>query len=224
MSEEKIIKNGVSRREFLKDASLFVGGTAVGSMAILSSCSKTTTETVPGVTAPAVTVTVTQPPVTKITEVAPAGSLTLNINGKDYPLIGIKDNWSLAYVIREKLGLTGTKRGCDTGDCGVCSLIMEGRPVLSCMVLACEAAGKPILTIESMAKADNILHPIQQAFVNFDALQCGWCTPGAVMTTKALLDVNPKATEADIREALAGCLCRCGTYQNVRKAVLSLTK
>ena len=223
MSDEKTTKKGFSRREFLRDASLLGVGTAVGSISVLNACSSGGTTTV---TQGDQTVTVTSPPVTTTVNVTtkPAGSLTLNINGKNYDLLGIKDNWSLAYVIREKLLLTGTKRGCDTGDCGVCTLLMDGRPVLSCIVLAMEAGGKAIQTVEGLAKGDNVLDPIQQAFIDKDAVQCGWCTGGTLMTSKALLTLKPKATEAEIREALAGNLCRCGVFQNVRTALLSLTK
>ena len=231
MANEEKENKGISRREFLKDASLLGVGTAVGTVSVLSACSSGSVTTVTqAVQTSTVTktsnVTVTSPPVTTTVTVTqkPAGSLTLNVNGKNYDLLGIKDNWSLAYVIREKLGLTGTKRGCDTGDCGVCTLLMEGKPVLSCIVLAMEAGGKAIQTVEGLEKPGNILDPIQQAFVDNDAVQCGWCTGGTLMTAKALLTLKPKATEAEIREALAGNLCRCGVFQNVRTALLSLTK
>jgi len=223
MANEEKENKGISRREFLKDASLLGVGTAVGSVSVLSACSSGGITTVTQAVQTS-TVTVTSPPVTTTVTTKPAGSLTLNVNGKNYDLLGIKDNWSLAYVIREKLGLTGTKRGCDTGDCGVCTLLMEGKPVLSCIVLAMEAGGKAIQTIEGLEKPGNVLDPIQQAFVDYDAVQCGWCTGGTLLTAKALLTLKPKATEAEIREALAGNLCRCGVFQNVRTALLSLTK
>ncbi len=153
--------------------------------------------------------------------VAAEGQVTLTVNGGEF-LVKVEDNWTLAYVLREKLGLTGTKRGCDVGDsCGVCTVEMAGRPVLSCIVLAVEAEGKAILTIEGLAKSSSELHPVQQAFIDKDGLQCGFCTPGQIMTAKTLLDFNPNPTEAEVREWMAGVLCRCGAYQNMREAVLA---
>jgi aerobic-type carbon monoxide dehydrogenase small subunit (CoxS/CutS family) len=242
--EKEKTKEGLTRRDFLKDAGLVVGVATVGSLAILNACDKgeAATETVTATSTKTVTagagstvtttvtvgagstVTVAAPTVTKTVETAPSGLYTFKINGKDYQVLNVKPNWSLAYVIREKLGLTGTKRGCDSGDCGVCTLIMDNRPTLSCITLAVEAQGKAIQTIEGLATTDSAFHPIQQAFIDNDAVQCGWCTPACIMTTKALLAKIPKPTEADVREYLAGNLCRCGTYQSVRAAVLSLAK
>jgi aerobic-type carbon monoxide dehydrogenase small subunit (CoxS/CutS family) len=153
--------------------------------------------------------------------VAPEGQVTLNVNGVDN-LVKVEDNWTLAYVIREKLGLTGTKRGCDSGNsCGVCTVQIDGRPALSCIVLAVEAEGKAILTIEGLRTSSSELHPIQQAFIDKDALQCGFCTPGQIMNAKALLEFNPNPTEAEVRNWMSGVLCRCGSYQNMREAVLA---
>ncbi len=153
--------------------------------------------------------------------VAAQGQVTLNVNGVD-SLVKVEDNWTLAYVIREKLGLTGTKRGCDVGDsCGVCTVQIDGRPVLSCIVLAVEAEGKAILTIEGLRTSSTELHPVQQAFIDKDALQCGFCTPGQIMNAKALLEFNPNPTEAEVRNWMSGNLCRCGSYQNIRAAVLA---
>ncbi len=146
------------------------------------------------------------------------GAVTLTVNGNPY-LVKVKPNWSLVFVLREKLGLTGTKIGCDRGTCGTCTVIMDGRPVYSCMVLAVEADGTDVKTIEGLS--DGItLHPIQQAFVDNDAVQCGYCTPGFIMSAKALLDKNPSPTRDEVREALSGHLCICGHTKKIVDAVL----
>jgi carbon-monoxide dehydrogenase small subunit len=148
---------------------------------------------------------------------------SLNINGASYTLVNLQPNWSLAYVMREKLNFVGTKRGCDMGECGVCTIIMNNRPIFSCMVLAVEADGATIQTIESLDQ-NGTLDPIQQAFMTYDATQCGFCTPGQIMTVKALLNVNPNPTAAQIQQALAGNLCRCSCYVQILAAVLSVSK
>jgi aerobic-type carbon monoxide dehydrogenase small subunit (CoxS/CutS family) len=237
---------GISRRKLLKDAGLVVGGATVGSMAILSACKgETTTQTVtstktvtvtspsgistttvtsPGgtatVTAPAVTVT--SPPVTKVVETPVACLTTLNVNGRKTTMV-LKANWSLAYVLREKLALTGTKKACESGDCGVCTVLMDNRPVLSCMVLAVEADNKVISTVEGLAQVGKI-DPLQQAFIDCDALQCGFCTPAQLMLAKALLAFKPKPTADEVKEFMAGTLCRCGAYPGILNAVLSVGK
>ncbi len=126
---------------------------------------------------------------------------------------------SLLEVLRDTLCLTGTKEGCNNGNCGACSVIMDGVLVDSCLVLGVEAQGKTILTIEGMSRADG-LHPIQQQFLKHAALQCGICTPGLIIATKALLDHNPNPTEHDVRLWLAGNLCRCTGYDKIVRAVL----
>lgn len=223
MSEEKEKEeeNGgqLSRRQFLKDAGLFVGGTAVGSMAIISGCSatKTVTTTVAGGGA-TTTVTVTSPPLTKVVEVAPAGQVNLKVNGKTYPVV-VDPNWSLAFVLREKLSLTGTKMGCDRGECGTCTILMNGTPVLACMVLACEAEGSEFLTIEGLANGAT-LHPVQKLFMDNASYQCGFCTPGNIMTTVALYKKYPKPTRAQAREALSGNLCWCIDYTRTLNTIV----
>ena len=145
--------------------------------------------------------------------------LTLNINDQECEL-KVSPLDTLAHVIREDLGLTGTKIMCDEGECGACTVLMDGKPVLSCMTLAIACEGKKILTIEGMADpATGNLHPIQQAFVNRSGMQCGVCTPGMILSTKALLDANPDPTEDDIRDALSGNLCRCGNYPRITECV-----
>jgi aerobic-type carbon monoxide dehydrogenase small subunit (CoxS/CutS family) len=149
---------------------------------------------------------------------AAEGLVMLNINGSDYGVIS-KPNWTLAYVLREKLGFTGAKVACEKGDCGVCTVIMNGRPVLSCLVLAVEANGASIETIEGLAKGGNMT-PLQLAFIENDGMQCGFCTPAQIMTGKAILDKVSNPTEDQVREHMAGTLCRCGAHPNIIKAIL----
>jgi aerobic carbon-monoxide dehydrogenase small subunit len=127
---------------------------------------------------------------------------------------------SLLEALRDELGLTGTKEGCGSGDCGACSVIFNGRVVNSCLVLAVEAEGASITTVEGLAK-DGVLHPLQRQFLEHAALQCGFCTPGVLVAAKALLDRNPNPTEAEVRYGLAGNLCRCTGYDKIVRAVLA---
>ena len=142
----------------------------------------------------------------------------LKVNGETYE-VAIEPRRTLLEVLRDNLGLTGAKKACDTGDCGACTVIMDGKPVVSCLVLAVEAQGKEILTIEGLAE-NGKLHPLQQAFVDYGAIQCGFCTPGMIMATKALLDDNPNPNSEDIKKSLAGNLCRCTGYVKIVDAVL----
>jgi aerobic-type carbon monoxide dehydrogenase small subunit (CoxS/CutS family) len=146
----------------------------------------------------------------------PEGVIQLTINKQVYQLY-VEPEWMLYHLIHDRLGLTGTKMFCDRGACGSCTVILDGRPVLSCMTLAIECNGKVIETIEGIA-ADH--HPLIDAYINNHALQCGYCTPGFIVTAKALLDHNANPNEDEIKEALAGNLCRCGTYPQHPKAVL----
>lgn len=130
---------------------------------------------------------------------------------------------SLLEVLRDELELTGSKEGCLTGDCGACTVVVDGRPTCSCLMLGVEAQGKKIDTIEGMARPDG-LHTLQQKFLEHAALQCGICTPGFLMSSKALLDRNPNPTEAEIRYALAGNLCRCTGYDKIVRAVMDAVK
>jgi aerobic-type carbon monoxide dehydrogenase small subunit (CoxS/CutS family) len=145
----------------------------------------------------------------------PEGIIRLTINKQAYQLY-VEPEWMLYHVIHDRLGLTGTKMFCDRGACGSCTVIIDGRPVLSCMMLAIECDGKTIETIEGIS-ADH--HPLIDAYIKHHALQCGYCTPGFIVTAKALLDHNANPTEDEIKEALAGNLCRCGTYPQHPKAV-----
>ncbi len=128
---------------------------------------------------------------------------------------------TLLELIREDLELTGTKEGCGLGECGTCTVLLDGKPIKSCITLAVQANGREVTTIEGLEKADGTLHPLQQAFIDHGAIQCGFCTPGMVLSAKALLDENPKPTELEVRQAIAGNLCRCTGYQKIVEAILS---
>jgi len=141
------------------------------------------------------------------------------VNGKPYEVI-IEPHMLLVDVLRDKLGLTGTKYACGTGDCGACTVLVEGKPVLSCLTLAMTVRGKDILTIEGLVEGTT-LHPIQQAFVDNGAVQCGFCTPGMILSAKALLNENPNPTRDEVELALAGNLCRCTGYVKIVDAVLA---
>ena len=148
--------------------------------------------------------------------------VVLSVNGERREL-QIAARRTLAEVLREDLGLTGTKVGCNRAECGSCTVLMGGRPVFACTVLAVEAGGAPIETIEGLGEGD-VLHPIQAAFIEHDAVQCGICIPGMIMSVKALLDRTLAPDEEQIRQAVAGNLCRCGTYPNTDKATLAAAR
>jgi aerobic-type carbon monoxide dehydrogenase small subunit (CoxS/CutS family) len=206
--------SSISRRHFLRDAGLVVGAApALGSLAI-------TTEALaqgnPGTPA----VHEAKAP----TGAVPAGSaipIEMTVNGGKYRF-AVEPHWSLRQVIRDQVGYTSPKDWCGgQGACGSCTVIMNGKPILSCLTLACECDGAKIETAEGIAKAK---HPLIQAYIDNNAFQCGYCTPGFVATAKALLDRNGNPTEADIRDALGGNLCRCATYQRHPPAVLQAAK
>ena len=142
--------------------------------------------------------------------------MILNVNGNNYEVDARTS--TLLEVLRDELGLLGTKEGCSIGICGACTVLVDGKPLSSCLVLAEQVAGKEILTIEGLGGVET-LHPVQQAFLKHGAFQCAYCTPGFVLTTVALLNGNPSPTEGEIREYLSGNLCRCGSYQNILQAV-----
>lgn len=149
-------------------------------------------------------------------------SICLQINGESYQVkVPIKK--TLLDVLREDLSLTGTKKGCDSGECGACTVLMDGKPVNSCIILAIDAVGKQISTIEGIGGIME-LHPIQEALVAHGAIQCGYCTPGIVMTAKALLDSNPHPTENEVREGITGNLCRCTGYVKVVEAIMDVSR
>jgi aerobic-type carbon monoxide dehydrogenase small subunit (CoxS/CutS family) len=146
----------------------------------------------------------------------PAGTIHITVNGQRYKF-RVEPDWTLYYLIHDRLGLTGTKLMCDRGACGSCTVIMNGRPILSCMTLAIECDGQRIETVEGVAASG---HPLIEEYVKHHCMQCGYCTPGFVVTAKALLDRNNNPSDPQIRKALAGNLCRCGTYPQHPKAVL----
>ena len=206
-TEEKTKKGfgNLSRRDFLKDAGLVIGGSTMGSIAFASGTEAQQQD--------------------KASDVAEAqyqctedtNTIELTVNGGKYRF-HIEPNWSLRQLLRDEIGLTSPKDWCGgLGACGSCTVIMDGRPVLSCLTLACECDGTRIETAEGIAKEK---HPILDSYIKWNAFQCGYCTPGFVTSAKALLDKNPNPTEADVRDALGGNLCRCGTYQQHPPAVL----
>jgi len=146
-------------------------------------------------------------------------AIQLIVNGDSYDIV-VKANALLVNVLRDQLNFTGTKKGCELGDCGSCTVLLNGKPVNSCMVLAVEADGCEITTVEGLAHNDE-LDTIQQAFIDHAAVQCGFCTPGMIMSAKALLNDNPHPTEQEVREAIAGNLCRCTGYVHIINAVLA---
>lgn len=148
--------------------------------------------------------------------------ISLRVNGMEYSL-AVKPWRTLVEVLRETLGLMGTKKSCNEGECGACTVIMDGRPVASCLVLAMDAQGKDIVTIEGLSKGEE-LHPIQKSFLKHGGVQCGFCTPGMVMSAKALLDENPNPTLDDAREAISGNLCRCTGYQHIIDSILHVNE
>lgn len=156
---------------------------------------------------------------------------SLTVNGQQYELyVGnrpgdVSPSDTLAHTLRETLGLTGTKIGCDEGACGACTVLVDGKPVLSCIILTVECDGRNITTIEGLADAKTgELDPIQQSFIDHTAFQCGFCTPGIIMTTKALLHENPSPTEQEVKEALAGHFCRCISHYHVLEAVMAVVE
>ena len=148
--------------------------------------------------------------------------INLNVNGTIHE-IAVEPFWTLADVLREKLGLIGTKKECGTGNCGACTILLQGQPVSSCLLLAIDAKDKEITTIEGVSH-NGKLHPLQEAFIKHGAFQCGYCTPGQILAAKALLDVNRQPTEEEVREALVGNLCRCTGYTRIVQAVMAVSK
>jgi len=140
------------------------------------------------------------------------------VNGEEYRL-DVKPNHTLLDVLRDDLGLIGAKKGCGSGKCGSCTVLMDGRPIDSCLMLAPQADGREILTIEGLADPEP--HPLQEAFVQKGAIQCGYCTPGVILTAKALLDATPNPGEEEIKSAIAGNLCRCTGYSKIVEAIQS---
>jgi len=146
--------------------------------------------------------------------------IQITVNGLAYKK-EVEPRRTLLELIREDLELTGTKEGCGLGECGTCTVLLDGRPIKSCITLAVQANGREVTTIEGVEGADGTLHPLQQAFIDHGAIQCGFCTPGMVLSAKALLDENPKPSEMEVKQAIAGNLCRCTGYQKIVEAILA---
>ena len=149
--------------------------------------------------------------------------LSLRVNGESHDLL-IRPWRTLLEVLRENLGLTGAKRSCQEGQCGACTVLIDGKPVNSCLYLAIEAQDKEIVTIEGLGRGDAGLHPIQKSFAEKGAVQCGFCTAGLILTTKALLDENPNPSEDEVRQGIVGHLCRCTGYFQIIEAVLDAAR
>jgi aerobic-type carbon monoxide dehydrogenase small subunit (CoxS/CutS family) len=204
MSKEKDEKLKTTRRTFLKG----LGAGAVVAAAAVAGVEE---------------YRMAQAPVTPVTPKPPgvgpglSTEVTLNVNGIDHTLL-VDNRWNLADVLREQLGLTGTKVSCDRGECGACTVLVDGVPMLSCVTLAADMGGKKITTIEGIGTSSN-LDKLQASFRDNLGSQCGICSPGMIIVSKALLDKNPKPTEDEIRQALSGNLCRCGNYPNILKSV-----
>ncbi|HWP42278.1 MAG TPA: (2Fe-2S)-binding protein [Blastocatellia bacterium] len=201
MSDERVKEkgSGLSRRNFLKVSGMSLSVPLVAGHRVVEAAGAQVKLYGPGKT-----------------EVA------LMINGARR-VVEVEPRVTLLEALRHELDLTGAKRVCDRATCGACTVIMDGKPVYSCSVLAIDAQGKAITTVEALSQGDR-LHPIQQAFVDNDAQQCGFCTPGFVVACKAFLDKNPNPTPEEVRRGLGGNLCRCGTYMGVRAAVLQAAK
>jgi xanthine dehydrogenase YagT iron-sulfur-binding subunit len=191
--------SGISRRNFLKNMGVSTVGIGVAKSKVLQKIGKASDSDASIIGPQALPV-------------------ILEINGKDYK-VEIEPRMTLADVIRDQINLTGTKIGCDRGACGACTVILDGKTVTSCLTLAVDAIGKPVQTIEGLSESENKLHPVQQSFIEHDALQCGFCTSGMIMSCKNLLDHNSNPSADDIKIATSGNLCRCGTYPKVFEAV-----
>ena len=153
-----------------------------------------------------------------------SADLTLNVNGQSHTL-QVRHHWTLLDVIREQLDLTGSKKGCDRGECGSCTVLLDGKPVYACQVLAMQVGGRSVITIEGLGDGTPVpenMDTVQRAFLENDGGQCGFCTPGFVMSTRALLNSNPNPTDDEIRQALAGNLCRCNAYGRILESVRAL--
>jgi len=257
MTEEEKNETGkVTRREFLKDAGLVVGGAAIGSTVLLAACGEagetaTVTETATQTQTQTVTTTaaeVTKTATTTTTETidvskficpydgqefstlsalqahvnaahptADESIVGFNVNGVDYAF-KVKPYWSLSHVLREGLGLFGLKEGCELGECGACTVIVDGMAVYSCMMLACEMENRSVVTIEGLSNG-GVLNPVQQKFYDYEVPACGYCTPGYIMAAQALIDENPTPTLDEVRLAFSGILCMCGNANMHVKAI-----
>lgn len=218
--EEEIQPLSMSRRDFLIGAG---SGAVIGAAAAAGAVSVFRPQ---APAAPAKVVREEVSPAAKIpAEVAEAQptrfrQIVLNVNGQEHDLV-VDVRWSLLEVLRNQLGMTGTKQGCDRSECGACTVLLDSRPVNACTILAARAAGKQVLTVEGLSNASSYeqLHPIQRAFYDTGGYMCGFCTPGMMLSTKALLESSPNPTEQEIRHALSGNICRCTGYTKVVESI-----
>jgi xanthine dehydrogenase YagT iron-sulfur-binding subunit len=192
---------GITRRTFLAEGALATTTLVVGDLLPATADAAPSPVPAPGV---------------------PAHAVQLTVNGQTHAL-QLEPRVTLLDALREHLGLTGTKKGCDAGQCGACTVLVDGRRINSCLTLAVMQQGKPITTVEGLAHGD-VLHPVQQAFLENDGYQCGYCTPGQIMSAVALLSEPWGPEDADVREGMAGNICRCGAYPNIVAAVQSVRK
>jgi xanthine dehydrogenase YagT iron-sulfur-binding subunit len=199
LEQEKEESPGVSRRDFLKISGISAAAVPVLGTKVVQAAGQPVKVYGPG----------------KV-------PVVLTVNGEKHSL-QIEPRVTLLDALRDQLQITGAKRVCDRGECGACTVVLNGKAVYACSVLAIEAQGKPITTVESMMQGDN-LHPIQQAFVEKDASQCGFCTPGFVVAFKAYLDQHPTATPEELRHGLSGNFCRCGTYHGIQLAIAQMAQ
>ncbi len=236
MSEKDKKESGeVSRRQFLTGTGLVVGGAAIGAGIAWPLASDGDGETVAKFICPyddqefATLVAIethldaahggefaTTPNGGTVVQAIP-GAVPLTINGESH-VLKVEPEWTMAFVLKEKLGLTGAKIGCDRGTCGTCTIIVDGRTALACTILAIEAEGRNIVTIEGLADGPN-LHPVQQRFLDNSTFQCGYCTPGMIMSAVALIDRIPNPTVDDAREAISGNLCYCSDYTRIVRTI-----
>ncbi|MBM4071166.1 MAG: (2Fe-2S)-binding protein [Planctomycetes bacterium] len=194
--------NGMSRRQFMKGSGVAAAATALTQ-------------------APLLEASAAQPAAGEVPGMGPAaGRLTLNVNGQKMTT-NIEPRVTLLDALRNYLDVTGCKRVCDRGSCGACTVMLDGKPVYSCSMLALEAQGKPIRTAESLVQGEK-LDPVPAAFARYDAQQCGFCTPGFVVAMKAVFEQNAKPSPAEVERGLAGNICRCGTYEQMRDAIYAL--
>ncbi len=187
---------GVSRRGFITSVGSGAIGVAAAGALVNGASSQAQAETV---------------------KAGDVGTVTLTVNGRKHKVL-VEARWSLLHVLRDHLGLTGTKVGCERGECGACTVLIDGKATYACLTLALEADGHDITTVEGLMSGEE-LGPTQQAFAEEDAFQCGYCTPGQVMAAEGLLRANPSPTIDQIRHGMAGNICRCGTYAHIFKAV-----
>lgn len=232
--QEQIQPLRVSRRDFLIGAGsgAVVGAAAAGGLVSLTrrAAPPAAPAEVTREQAPAAPEKPAEAPAAQPAEVAAAQptrfrQVVLNVNGQEHKLV-VDVRWTLLEVLRTQLGLTGTKQGCDRSECGACTVLLDGKPVNSCTILAARTAGKAIVTIEGLSNAAiyQDLHPIQRAFHENGGYMCGFCTSGQIISAKALLDSNPNPSEAEIRQALSGNLCRCTGYTKIIQSVQAAAK